>query len=175
MDKYDQVEDVSFNAKVKRIWRAILPVIRERGTEKLQHLTVAHRWNISASDFGEALKRVQLLYCRVADRDCHEHMKWHAHTGHIVHTVCVSRALNEMRDETIISILLHELGHLFGGDEDVVANEWAEVMTRVSLDFHEGASIQPVKPYELGFTSEQWAQAIANEPEGLGYETGIAV
>ncbi|HEC61337.1 MAG TPA: hypothetical protein ENI27_03685 [bacterium] len=50
----------------------------------------------------------------------------HAHVFHIPMTICVTESIEGLSDEHKIGILLHEMGHIYGGYDDADADLWVQ-------------------------------------------------
>lgn len=171
MDKYDHVDDVPYDARVSRIFRTVMTRVAPKVLDSLQSLDLQERWALSRANARLAIERLQIVYCKIADRDHHEKFHWHAHSFHVPGFICVAREINSLKGAFVISILLHEVGHVLGGETDHLANRFVYEVLGVDIE-EEGGAIKQVNPYELGFSAADWNEAIAKTAAGVDPNSG---
>jgi len=93
-------------------------------------------------------KLIELNFgCPLADSDHWDVWRVHAHVGHEPNAICLCHDFEGLPDPCKIGILLHEYGHLFGGNSDAEADLWVEEELGIDLDYVE--TLQWVHPDEL--------------------------
>lgn len=73
--------------------------------------------------------------CPEAEQDHAEDERVFAHTFHVPKTVCVARAFENLKDGHKLGIMLHEFGHLYGGQEEGIADLWVDENLGIDLDY----------------------------------------
>lgn len=65
-------------------------------------------------DLGyDEFSEVRLQVCEQAEKDHEKKERWYAHTGHLPDTICVCEAIEDLDEDIIYGIMMHEFGHLF--------------------------------------------------------------
>jgi len=78
---------------------------------------------------------VRLVYCSELEVVHASIPRVHAHVFHYPDTICIVRDFDNLDDEHKIGILLHEFGHLFGGQHDADADLWVEQVLGIDIEY----------------------------------------
>jgi len=141
---YSQFQDIPPRVKASRVFEAI-----KRKMES--GLPLEDR---------EALERCHLTYCKLADAINEEKPRVYAHTYHAPFVVCVCRKFVSAPDEVILGVLLHEIGHLFGGKRERDADRFIYNTLGVKIRYKGKERLEWVSPREAGFGSGEWEKVV---------------
>ena len=144
---YSQFQDIPPRVKAARIFDAIKVKMRPA-------LPVEDR---------EALERCHLTYCKMADSINEESHRTYAHTYHAPFVVCVCRKFVSVPEEVMLGVLLHEIGHLFGGKRDRDADKFIYKTLGIRIGYEGKERLQWVSPREAGFGSGEWEKVVGKK------------
>jgi len=81
-------------------------------------------------------RNVSIIHgCKVANKDHAEVERYYAHTFHRKNAICTCDAFEELNPEHQFGILLHEFGHLYGGESEAEADLWVEEALGIEIDY----------------------------------------
>lgn len=69
----------------------------------------------------------------------------HAHALHRSRTICVVEDFEGLSDEHKLGVLLHEFGHVYGGDDDAEADLWVEETLGIDIRYVDTIQWVPIK------------------------------
>lgn len=78
---------------------------------------------------------VEFILCEMADKDHEREDRVYAHVFHHPWTICVCDRFEDLPDEHKAGILLHEFGHLYGGDLDAEADLWIDEELGIDIEY----------------------------------------
>lgn len=83
--------------------------------------------------------------CPLSVKDNAEDPRVFAHALHYKNTICLHPLFEDLKDEFKCGILLHEMGHVFGGEEEAEADLWVDEQLRIAIKYRDMLQWVPVR------------------------------
>lgn len=98
--------------------------------------------------------KINIRYCKLADKDHKRKKRWYAHTHHVNDHICVSQSILDLNDSQFYAVIAHEIGHILVGPQksERAANTAANKYFNIKIlyrDSSNGKMVETVSQEDL--------------------------